>query len=330
LDISKSLDRAVGASRKVIGANPNHPPHSGVGYGGIYSGGNTGAALLTAPASPEAVAWAAYGTALKPAWEPVVLAMAPLAGTFAENAQQHGVAGLNIGGARIPANGDNLRGGSISSRRKGWDRPWKADEAAREAALERSRVAVARAEAEGRWPANAIFVHRHECGAERCAPSCQVAELEHQSGNLSSGFMAAGTQREGVGWRGNLGREVRHDTIADSGPASRFFYCAKVSPSERGGSEHPTLKPVDLTAYLAKLLLPPARNGEPRHLMVPFSGAGSEIIGALRVGWEAVIGIELDPQHAADSERRIRADAPLLNDVQVVELEPLAATGEAR
>lgn len=81
---------------------------------------------------------------------------------------------------------------------------------------------------------------------------------------------------------------------ADSGGASRFFYCAKASRKERdagveGGSSHPCVKPLALTTYLARLLLPPV---EGSRLLVPFCGSGSEMLGGLRAGWSHVEGID--------------------------------------
>lgn len=77
-NVSKHLDRMAGAEREVIGANPNHRPVSGVHYEGIYAGGNTGAPNLTAPATDAAKQWDGFGSALKPAWEPIVLCRKPL------------------------------------------------------------------------------------------------------------------------------------------------------------------------------------------------------------------------------------------------------------
>jgi hypothetical protein len=285
---------------------------------------------LTAPATEEARAWEGYGTALKPAWEPVIWAMKPLPGTFAENALQHGVSGLNI------------RGGTIGNSKN----------VPRSAARDRENVAKGRERGRttgtggfdpniGRWPANVILCHHPDCkgaGTEftrgfehatlswsiesreveaQCVVGCPVAELDRQSGELRSGFMAAGTQREGIGYGGGLGSTVRHDTHGDAGGASRFFYQAKVSPSERNGSKHPTLKPIDLCRYLASLILPPPRKSEPRRLLVPFAGEGSEIIGALLAGWEEVVGIEREDEHVRAGAERIRAAAPLLFNVEI-------------
>jgi len=93
--------------------------------------------------------------------------------------------------------------------------------------------------------------------------------------------------------------------------ASRFFYCPKASSKERhaglGGKKnnHPCLKPIALTEYLAKLILPPARENEFRRLLVPYSGTGSEMIGAIRAGWEIVEGIEKEGSYIDIAEARI-------------------------
>jgi site-specific DNA-methyltransferase (adenine-specific) len=69
---------------------------------------------------------------------------------------------------------------------------------------------------------------------------------------------------------------------------------------------HPTLKPIDLCRYYARMLLPPPRkDGKPRRLLVIYSGAGSEMIGALQAGWDEVVGIELVPKHAEWARARI-------------------------
>jgi site-specific DNA-methyltransferase (adenine-specific) len=101
LDVSKAIDKAACAERAVIGANPNHRPISGVEYEGIYQGGNTGASSLTAPATDDAKRWAGWGTALKPAHEPIVVARKPLVGTVAANVLAHGTGALNIDACRV-------------------------------------------------------------------------------------------------------------------------------------------------------------------------------------------------------------------------------------
>jgi site-specific DNA-methyltransferase (adenine-specific) len=102
----------------------------------------------------------------------------------------------------------------------------------------------------------------------------------------------------------------------DSGGPSRFFkFCPKVSDDERNeglkglGNKHPTLKPLALTEWLAKLMLPP-QLGRPRRLLIPYCGVFSEVIGAVRAGWDEVVGIELDRQYIAIGKRRLRYHCP--------------------
>lgn len=274
LDISKSIDKAAGAERKK--GDPRvyaggHVQNHGGGKQGYHDWSGKGVHREDFPSTDAAKLWDGYGTALKPAWEPIILAMKPCTGTFAENALRHGVAGLAIDAGRIPANGDSLNGGRISTISDGWDRPWKHDAAAVEECRKRGVESVAKAEDLGRWPANVL--------------------LDEESARLLD---------------------------EQAGGVSRFFYVAKADTAERtaGGERntHPTVKPIDLCAYLAKLLLPP---GGSRRLLVPFSGSGSEIIGALRAGWLEAVGIENDPGYVAASRHRITQDAPMFNSEAV-------------
>lgn len=269
LDIGKALDKQAGAVREVLGTRPRpdgsfRNPELGGDTGTALQGSadgtlNTNGAMaqLTAPATDAAKTWDGYGTALKPAWEPIILAMKPLEGTFADNALQHGVSGLHVAGGRIAGDpeyrgtarkNDHLLAGPNSYMSAG------------SKTLKPGFVP----DAVGRWPANLL---------------------------------------------------LDEDAAAQLGDASRYFYIAKADSAERligGENTHPTVKPVNLTAYLAKLLLPPKRD-TPRKILVPFSGSGSELMGALRAEWEDATGIELSPEYAAISRRRITDDAPLWN-----------------
>jgi hypothetical protein len=153
---------------------------------------------------------------------------------------------------------------------------------------------------EGTVPRNVL---RHDVGGLNIGgsrvPFVSVEEREAKvrkyepGGRWPANFVHDGSE-EVVG----LFPEVR------GGSAARFFYCAKASPRERGeGNDHSAVKPLALTRYLAGLILPAA--GRVRRLLVPFAGSGSEVIGALQVGWEDVVGIEIDPRFAAIAERRV-------------------------
>ena len=177
----------------------------------------------------HAAAWKGWGTALKPAWEPVVVARKPLEGTVAANVLKYGTGALNIDGCRVPTS-DRLGGGHSSSGQQmsdGWRRPWMDDPEAVEANAARSRAAVEKAEALGRWPANIILSHDPACG-EECAPGCPCAAMDAQSGVRKSGRLVIdpgkgiGAASENVyqgGWR-----DARiEDRPASEGGASRFF-----------------------------------------------------------------------------------------------------------
>lgn len=222
------------------------------------------------PESPEARQWDDYRTVLKPAFEPILLFRKPGEVSYADNVLQWGCGALNIGGCRIPVT----------------DRPESAPPVA------------------GRYPANVIL-----------DPEA-AALLDAQAGIRKSGAMRQGTPRNrhtSHSFGAMSECATKRDIFASEGRASRFFYTAKVSTAERQAgmgdhiNDHPTLKPQDLIRYLATLLLPPARtDGAPRRLLVPFSGAGSEMIGALQAGWEDVQGIEQQPDYQAIAERRLR------------------------
>ncbi len=109
------------------------------------------------------------------------------------------------------------------------------------------------------------------------------------------------------------------------------------SPDGGARNHHPTLKPIALTRYLARYVLPPARDGVPRRLLVPFAGAGSEMIGAVLAGWEDVQGIELEPDYVAIANARLALaferpgifDAEMRASVSVADPRQLSLLGGA-
>lgn len=258
-DISKGIDKHLGFSQPVVGEKPN--PHRGSNADHRYGFSQTGSMIpLTEAVSDEAKRWGGYSTALKPAWEPIILAQKPRRGTFAANALRFGCGGINVDGCRIQNSESDETG-------------------------------------QGRWPAN-VMIDEH------------VAELvDAQSGVSQSRRSRRRKAGSNIG-NGNTLHSfpIRHDCVegySDSGGASRFFYVAKAKREEREGSDHPTLKPLALCEYLAKLILPP-EGQMPRRLLVPFSGAASEMIGALSAGWDHVTGIECNEQYVADARTRLR------------------------
>ena len=180
-----------------------------------------------------------------------------------------------------------------------------------------------------------------------CVPQCPVAALNAQAGDCGGGTFTVATRARNKGWanhsQGNGVEAI--DNYGDSGPVSRFFYQAdwadeiaeriegvlpvfyepKASQQDRDGSKHPTHKPTALAKYLATLLLPPKAYA-PRRLLVPFSGAGSEMIGAMLAGWDDVTGIEQDEASATFARGRIVRRLGLLQRERIVGDAPLFAS----
>ncbi|SHP62684.1 Modification methylase HindIII [Mycobacteroides abscessus subsp. bolletii] len=203
------------------------------------------------------------GTALKPAFEPIVVARKPLVGTVAANVLEHGTGALNIDACRIPT-GDKLGGGSTTRGQRmkdGWHRPWMDDPDMVAANAERSRASVARSEELGRWPTNVVLDER------------QAAELDQHSGTSTSRVGKPRGAASGAGW----GMTATGAEYADEGGASRFFpvfrYEAKAPTSERpnaDGVQHPTVKPLDLMRWLVRLVTPVGAV-----VLEPFAGSGT-------------------------------------------------------
>ena len=281
LDVSKAINKAAGAEREVVGASP-YAARKPNGSAGVDSVGlsSTPGLDVTAPATPEAAKWAGWGTALKPAFEPVVVARKPLAGNVAANVLAHGTGALNIDATRIETT-DKLGGGAnkgmtAETRHEGFARPWMRDDGLREAAAERSRDNTARAESLGRWPTNVLL------------DDSQAAELDRQSGEtVSKSGGVAGWQDEYVGGTYKPIERTGHD---DQGGASRFFptfrYEAKAPKSERpkvNGIAHNTVKPLDLMRWLVRLVTPPGGT-----VLEPFAGSGTTVEACVVEGFRCV------------------------------------------
>ena len=158
LDISKALDKAAGAEREVVGRRPNRTSAATATRTGSDTARPATSRFLTPFRPPNLPNAGTVGARpLKPAWEPIVLAMKPLDGTFAQNAQRHGVAGMNIDGCRIPCDYAAEYGEKWLSSGKGKAGPWHATE------YEETRSVAERVSPLGRWPANLLLEHHPEC-----------------------------------------------------------------------------------------------------------------------------------------------------------------------
>lgn len=289
LDVGKALDKMAGAEREVVGfdatrARPNRQYKSGaignVGGGERISDRSDNGATLTAPATDLARQWHGWGTALKPAIEPIILARKPFPGSVAANVQTWGVGALNIDGCRVPMP-ENAKNPSIArytSTQQQGNNGW--EHINRGARFDESAAASA---ALGRWPAN--FLHDG---------SPEVTEL--LPGDTASFFYSAKAQ---TGEREYGTNSLPERTLARSGGAQLAE--ARGEDYEEGQgiglnrvlarrNIHPTVKPVELLAYLQRLVTPPGGL-----VLDPFAGSGSAGIAAAFEGFQYV-GIELDTQ----------------------------------
>lgn len=316
-DISKGIDKAAVAEREVVGKRKLTGTARIVGGGGVGHDYDYGAFReeipVTIPATDAAHLWDGWGTALKPAFEPIVLAMKPLDGTYAANALEHGVAGLNVDGCRIKTNGEN----PSEERRAAARKSGKAGSNLCSALKDVARYCEERpGKALGRWPANVILSHHPDCDGS-CHPDCPVRMLGEQSGESTSpprGSVA--NVKAHASFNGQAfaaGARECPNGHGDSGTAARFFYTAKASRAERGkGNTHPTVKPLDLMTYLVCLVKYPAGN----RILDPFCGSGSTLLACMSQGIPAM-GIDNNPKSIDIAEKRLRKAAGLLGKVEV-------------
>jgi site-specific DNA-methyltransferase (adenine-specific) len=248
LDVSKAIDKQAGVEREVVGSVKTNVGMQG---GNFTAGSQTGSVNVTAPTTDKAKQWEGWGTALKPAHEPIVLARKPLIGTVATNVIIHGTGALNIDGSRIGTL-DNLNGGAYSDNR---------EKSTNEVYGEYNRLNPEQFIApSGRWPANFI----HDGLDEDWARFFYCAKASKKDRNEGLDDFAG----KEVGTKGNgLAR-----TCASCG-ASTLQGCecpdrTYVNPTR--ANHHPTVKPTELMRYLVRMITPP--NGT---VLDPFMGSGS-------------------------------------------------------
>ncbi|MGH2601102.1 MAG: DNA-methyltransferase [Dehalococcoidia bacterium] len=239
--------------------------------------------------------WTGWGTALKPAWEPIVLARKPIVGSVARNIAEHAAGALNIDACRIPT-------GLVYAGRQpagaGFDGGSRAEGIT----------------SHGRWPANLILGDPIFDGG---IPQV-VGGRQASSGLLRAGRRRASVEAAKVCYGVFGGYTTAHDTYGDAGGFSRFFLIPKASRREREAglhpehdgqsirarprrNHHPTVKPVALLRHLVRLVTPPDGT-----VLDPFVGSGTTAIAALLEDTRC-LGIELDPDYLAIAIARLSA-----------------------
>jgi site-specific DNA-methyltransferase (adenine-specific) len=225
--------------------------------------------------------WEGWGTALKPAWEPIILARKPLSeSSVGANVLEHGTGALNIGSCRIDAENN---------------RPWRQPAGkgvALSAAIDGSlRNPIEDRSDKGRWPANVCHDGSEEVLEAFAAfgESKSPQPYARASGSASKAVYGEYASRDGQ----------INASFGDTGTAARFFYSAKADKEDRWGSKHPTVKPVDLMRWLVRLVTPPGGT-----VLDPFAGSGTTGIACMAEGFNAVL-IEREAEYHADIQERL-------------------------
>lgn len=249
---------------------------------------------LTIPATDIAKLWDGYGTGLKPAYEPIVLAQKPLDGTYCQNIERWGVGALNIDGGRIKHNESckfTIRTADKFGRTYAGGKGWRGKP---------NTQILASPSSKGRFPANLILDEE----------AAQRLDKQTQKVGATKPHLVKSNIEKYQGW-GSITHKDREVVNYDEGNAigaSRFFYVAKASRAERGkGNIHPTVKPIKLLMYLARLVLP---HHKPVVWLDPFVGSGSSALAASKLNDEEgyqinFIGIDQEEKYLEITKQRL-------------------------
>ena len=352
-DISKAIDEAQGIER------PKEIISTGDISNARYVGKDASPRVLKEVSTKDPISelskkWEGFGTALKPATEPIVLARKPIEKglTIAENVLKWGTGALNIDGCRIETE-DNLNGGAYSGNPRG-EGIWKENSGFKNDSLNEF------VQPEGRWPANLMLSHDPECTSNKCQEGCPIKVLDDQSGILRTGeskdtYMAKASDNNHM--QGKNYERPMMNRKGSVGGASRFFYCAKASKREknkgcenitpkkldhgrehgqagtdnaynRGATEknnsHPTVKPIKVMRWLVNLITPPG--GTTLDL---FAGSGTTGIACELDGFGYVL-IDNEEDYIEIIKARIAAwaenpslEEPEADEIEIEDLKPL-------
>lgn len=312
MNVSKAIDGHVTSGRSdslsLKEVNETRPgeatvrPTSTNGHRGIVGSADAGQSVKRdTPATPQGEQWDGWGTALKPAHEPICVARKPLAkgNTVAANVLAHGVGALNVDGCRVHSDDSAGYAYTVQRMAPGADQN-------KTGKTHQEGVAFEGQTKDGRWPAN--FIHDG---------SAEVVALFPAQAGASAPVLGTEPSSMTKSVFGQINRQASNAFHADSGSAARFFYCAKASRADRNegllssstpavttdatmrecetadwstrnGNHHPTVKPTDLMAYLCRLITPPGGK-----VLDLFFGSGSTGKACMREGFE-FYGIDKD------------------------------------
>ena len=271
-NVSKGIDKAAGAEREVTRVGQTKAEEFA---GKLDLATSSARERRDAPATAAARQWQGWGTALKPAFEPIVLARKPLSEkTIAANVLRWRTGAINIDGCRV-GGGEGRSGGTDG----------KANKAT--SALGGSWSGDVPKPSGARWPANIITD-----GSEDVLAAFPDAPGQQRS---------TGPKFErNANVYGKFAGVTAAEPRGDSGSAARYFYTSKADADDRLGSKHPTVKPLDLMQYLVRLVTPAGGL-----VLDPFAGTGTTAEAAWREGMSAVL-IEREAEYQDDIRRRMK------------------------
>lgn len=277
------------------------------------------------PVTDLAKTWSGhrYGLqALKPALEPILCWQKPYEGKAVDSITKTGAGALNVDGGRvetcevhdntIKVKIDGICYGKYAKRVGG--------------------NGSGTTHPQGRWPANLVLSHSPDCTPEKCVEGCAVKKInedisltaDKEYNDRSKFFMNIDWYREvleqianadPIKYQAKAGRSEREfgcdfieekqsNEISGGGGIKHIKSDAYQARKSNRSNHHPTVKPISLTQYLATLLLPPVEYS-PRRILIPFSGSGSEIIGAMLAGWDEIVAVEMEPEYVEIAQARV-------------------------
>ena len=315
-NISKAIDKQAGAPVKVGKAFKVAGEYGHRDLRDPEAQGLSRDEMRHNAATPEAKQWAGWGTALKPAHEPIVLARKPLEGNVAQTVLEHGTGGINIDGCRVDFVSDEDRQESTA---KNQHQDFGTEPMTNNTVYgDYSMMKPTNYNPPGRFPAN--FIHDGSDEVLELFPDSKGGAYPAKRGQAVNTSFTGGQETEG-GFR----------AMGDDGSAARFFYCAKANKKDRNegldgfaekrpdeqtvtgmgtfeekgvakqANHHPTVKPTNLMRYLCRLVTPP--NGL---ILDPFTGSGSTGKAAVLEGF-GFIGVEQSAEYVEIAKARIGA-----------------------
>lgn len=251
-NISKGFDKKAGAEREVIGEYKHPTAKNGdrTGNKSPYQANNChleGSYNITLPSTDLAKQWDGWGTALKPAQEPIMVCQKPIEKNYCYNIEKHGVGGLNINACRVPfAKNESAKDLARSSQ------GFTSNNEIYHNDKEKYKISCENGNESGRFPANIIFDEESAKLLDSQNPKTKSGKVKNNKasydGESNTGFIR--------------GETTTNNQYGDEGGVSRFFYCAKANTKDRNENgliknTHVTVKPTELIKYLVKLVTPP-------------------------------------------------------------------------